>query len=84
VRVTLQAEHLNAVGFVVDYRALSVFKKYIDDTFDHRHINDVLPGNPTAELMAQHFYMWVKHQWAEVHSVSVSETGKTWATYSES
>lgn len=76
------------LGFVVDYRDLDPFKKWLDDTLDHRHINHVMPesyGNPTAENMAH----WMHRQaltlldlpaGVEV-AVSVSETPKTWATY---
>ncbi len=75
---------LDEVGFVVDYRDLAPFKDYIDDELDHRHLNDRLPGNPTAERMA----LELAH-WATQHlnlpdnvrgiGVAVSETPKTWA-----
>lgn len=82
VEVELQSKTLNAVGFVRDYRELSALKTYIDDVFDHRHLNDVLGDNgTTAEQLAKHFYDWSKERWAEVSAVSVRETPRSVATY---
>lgn len=82
VEVELQAEELNAHGFVRDYRELGALKSYIDDELDHRHLNDVLGDDGvTAELMAKHFYDWCKTRWPEVTAVRVSETPKTWSEY---
>ena len=81
VELVLAAEELNATGFVVDYNELIVFKKMIDETLDHRHLNDVLDGPTTAESIAKYLYEHAKQIWKEVISVSVSETPKTNATY---
>ncbi len=82
VVVELQAEELNAHGFVRDYLDLAELKRYIDDTLDHRHLNDVLGDDcVTAERMARHFYDWCHARWPEVRAASVSETPKTWAEY---
>ncbi|OQK17858.1 6-pyruvoyl tetrahydrobiopterin synthase [Methyloprofundus sedimenti] len=81
VELVLAAEELNATGFVVDYNDLAVFKTMIDETLDHRHLNDVLTGPTTAESIAKYLYDHAKHIWHEVISVSVSETPKTNATY---
>lgn len=84
VRVELTAPSLDDVGFVYDYGRLSFIKDHLDENFDHRHLNDVLPFNPTAEHMARHLAevvaRLVDRDDVEV-SVSVSETPKTWATY---
>lgn len=82
VELILAAEELNETGFVVDYNELVTFKKLIDETLDHRHLNDVLVGSTTAESIAKYLYDHAKQLWREVHSVSVSETPKTNATYS--
>lgn len=37
---------LNEVGFVRDYRELDAFKKWMDTTLDHRHLNDSMGGAP--------------------------------------
>lgn len=82
VEVELQSASLNDVGFVRDYRELDALKKYIDDTVDHRHLNDIFGDDKTtAEHLARHFYDWCKSRWPEVSAVRVSETPKTWAEY---
>lgn len=81
VKLTLAAEELNTTGFVVDYNGLVVFKNMIDETLDHRHLNDVLTGPTTAESIAKYLYDHARQIWQEVISVSVSETPKTNATY---
>ncbi len=82
VKVELSAETLNEHGFVRDYSELSSLKTYIDDTLDHRHLNDILGDDMvTAERLAKHFFDWCKPHLPEVSAVSVSETPKTWAEY---
>lgn len=81
IRVILQGD-TNKIGFVTDYRELDGFKQWVDDNLDHRHLNDQMAANPTAENMAAMLY----HKAHElglgnVTAVSVSETPKTWATY---
>lgn len=51
VELVLARNTLDAVGFVYDYRALDRFKVWLDGTFDHRHLNDVMGSNPTAECI---------------------------------
>ncbi|WP_234344901.1 6-pyruvoyl trahydropterin synthase family protein [Streptomyces peucetius] len=58
------------------------FKHWLDATFDHRHLDDAVPGmNPSAENLA----WWMYRQWIgrlpELSCVRVSETPRTWATY---
>ena len=79
--VELAAETLNDHGFVRDYRDLKDLKAYIDDRLDHRHLNDVLDGSPTAENLAKHLHDWCAARWPETRAVRVSETPKTWAEY---
>lgn len=82
VEVELQSETLNEAGFVRDYLELNALKKYIDETLDHRHLNDVLGDLETsAECLARHFYDWCKSRWPEVSAVRVSETPRSWAEY---
>lgn len=81
VVVELAASDLNADGFVRDYHELAALKIYIDERFDHRHLNDVLNGPSTAENMARHFYEWARSRWPEVSAVKVAETPKTWAEF---
>lgn len=83
VEVELASSKLNDVGFVFDYRALAPFKTLLDDELDHRHLNDVIPGQPSAELLAMWLYQEACHllPGAPVVAVRVSETPKTWAEY---
>ena len=82
VVVELAAATLNAFGFVRDYNDLAQFKRYIDDSFDHRHLNEALGHDAvTSEYLAQHFYDWCKSRLPETVAVRVSETPKTWAEY---
>ncbi len=82
VVVELAAAELNADGFVRDYTELGLLKAYIDECFDHRHLNDVMgDAHSTAENLARHFYDWCAARWPETAAVRVSETPKTWAEY---
>ncbi len=82
VELVLQAETLNSVGFVVDYGELKPFKAFIDETLDHRHLNDILPQT-SAEALAAFLFRKAKALWPETIAVRVSETPKTWAEYRE-
>ncbi|MGA5214794.1 6-pyruvoyl trahydropterin synthase family protein [Streptomyces cinereoruber] len=73
---------LTEAGFVRDYRELDAFKKWMDDTLDHRHLNEAMGGvSPSAENLA----VWIFDLWSarlpELTAVRISETPKTWATY---
>ncbi|MFG2719749.1 6-pyruvoyl tetrahydropterin synthase family protein [Streptomyces sp. NPDC048416] len=74
---------LTEAGFVRDYGELDAFKKWMDDTLDHRHLNEAMGGgvSPSAENLA----VWIFDLWCErlpeLTAVRVSETPKTWATY---
>ena len=82
VTVELQAQSLNEQGFVKDYLELVELKKYIDDSLDHRHLNDVLGDHcVTAEQLAQHFFFWCAKRWPEVSAVAVNETPRAFAEY---
>lgn len=81
VTVHLEAEDLDSVGFVKDYRQLDNVKKYIDDNLDHRHLNDVYDFNPTAERLAKHLYDLFIECIPQLKAVEISETPKTTAIY---
>lgn len=85
VRLSLSGP-LDATGFVFDYRRLGAFKAWLDTTVDHRVLNDVMEGNPTAERLAEHFERVASElldlpDGVLVRSVGVSETPKTWAVW---
>ena len=83
VRVTLTADHLNAVGFVLDYGDLKPLSTWLDEILDHRHLNEVVVFNPTAENLAAFVFGWIERTQPDwpVSSVGWSETPKTWAVY---
>jgi 6-pyruvoyltetrahydropterin/6-carboxytetrahydropterin synthase len=81
ITVHLKAESLDEYGFVKDYRALDAVKHYIDQTLDHRHLNDVIPGHPTSERLARFIYERFKPEIPELYAVEVSETPKTSCRY---
>jgi len=84
VRVTLGQQGLDAVGFVLDYGCLKPLSTWLDETLDHRHLNDVLSVNPTAENLARFVFDFIElsHPEWPLTSVGWSETPKTWAVYS--
>lgn len=78
----LRSPQLNHIGFVRDYRALTPIKVFLDNEWDHRHLNDVMPGiNPTAENMAKVLFNTFKEIIPELYAIEVMETPKTKARY---
>jgi 6-pyruvoyltetrahydropterin/6-carboxytetrahydropterin synthase len=56
VELELNADQLDDTGFVLDYGELAPFKRWIDDVLDHRHLNEIMAHNSTAENLAQWLY----------------------------
>lgn len=83
VELILSAPALTPPGFVLDYGELAPFGEWINDTLDHRDLNDEIPGPTTAERIAQYMFGVVRDVWPEwpLVAVRVSETPKTWAEY---
>lgn len=82
VELELGADELDHRGFVVDYGDLSVFKTYLDDKLDHRHLNDCMAANPTAEHLADMLHgVATVMLGSAVLAVRVHETPKTCAEY---
>jgi 6-pyruvoyltetrahydropterin/6-carboxytetrahydropterin synthase len=81
VWLELASDRLVAPGFVRDFGELKRFKAYLDGALDHRHLNDVLDCNPTAELLAWHLYEIADDLWDGVVAVAVEETETSWAEY---
>ncbi len=80
--VELRSETLDADGFVLDYRELGPLKTWIDDTLDHRHLNEVFGHDRvTSEILAKTIFDWARARWDHVSAVRISETPKTWAEY---
>ena len=81
VLVELEAYQPDHNGFVVDYGHLDALKHYIDTELDHHDLNQAFDFPTTAENLARHLHAWCKERWPQTVAVSVSETAKTWATY---
>lgn len=81
VWLTLESEALDATGFVVDFGDLGDFKRWVDQTLDHRHLNDVMPANPTCENLARFIFDTWQEAIPQLTAVRVSETEKTWGEY---
>lgn len=77
--------HLNDSGVVVDPSVLHEFvKNEIVDKYDHHLLNDFF-GNPTAEVLAEKFFMTLQEKWSVrncwVTQVRLSETRDTWVAF---
>jgi 6-pyruvoyltetrahydropterin/6-carboxytetrahydropterin synthase len=86
VEIVCAADELDARGMVVDYLDLDPVKRFIDETVDHRHLNDVVLGEPTAERLAWWLYESLTGTLPtavgeRVVAVRVYETPTTWAEY---
>lgn len=81
VEIELSAANVDDTGFVRDFGELRLFKAFIDSEWDHRHLNDVLDFNPTAENMARYIYDRFSQVWPELSAVRVQETETSWAEY---
>lgn len=81
VFVTLAADELDEIGFIVDYGELDRLKVWLDTTVEHQHLNAVFNFNPTAENLAKYFYEVFKRWYPQVFMVKVKETEKTEAVY---
>lgn len=86
VEVVCGAADLDRRGMVVDYFELDPVRRFIDATVDHRHLNDVLDGEPTAERLAWWLYESLKAELpvevaGKILAVRVYETPRTWAEY---
>lgn len=84
VELSAVDDELDAAGFVRDFGELSSIKRWIDETVDHRHLNDVMTCNPTAENLCRWIYDCWSSTYPELTAVRVSETPKTWAEYRRS
>lgn len=84
----LASDTLNEMGFVVDYGELNAVKTWLDANWDHQNLNDLFASEDlrfetTAENLAKYLFdrfRFTQPTWP-LSMVSVSETGKTWATY---
>lgn len=75
VCVTCQSKVLSSYGMVVDFTTI---KKLIHNKLDHKHLNDILTINPTAENLCQWIGStineYLKTDAAECVKVSIQES----------
>ena len=86
VEVIAEAADLDDRGFVVDFRELDDVKQWIDATLDHRHLNEVMEGQPSAEAIALLVHGWCTANLpapvaSKVAAVRVWETPRAYAEY---
>ncbi len=74
VTVECKAKELNNNGMVVDFTHI---KELVMDRLDHAVINDVIPGNPTAENIAR----WVVDNVPHCFRCEVQESEGNTAIY---
>jgi 6-pyruvoyltetrahydropterin/6-carboxytetrahydropterin synthase len=72
---------LNGEEYVVDFLEVKGFLKNLLPP--QVNINDILPGNPTTERLAEWIFKEVKKKFPGVEEVIVWETEKFGASYSE-
>lgn len=72
---------LDETGFVLDYRSLDFVKDYVDNTLDHRNLNDIFSVNTTVENMSKLIYDKFKPLLPTLIAVEMSETPKTNCRY---
>ena len=81
VKVELKSSDLDKQQMVQDYGELKPIKDWIDEKLDHQNLNNIIPGAPTAEVIASWIYYRWKTQFPLLSAVEVSETDKTNARY---
>ena len=86
IEVIAAAEVLDERGFVVDFKELDLVKDWVDATLDHRHLNDVMEGQPSAEAIAKLICDWCRTSLPSavaerVVAVRAWETPKAYAEY---
>ena len=74
ITVYFRIKELNEQGMVTDF---SHIKNNIASFLDHKHFNDVLPFNPTAENIAR----WVQERVDFCYRVEVQESQGNTAIY---
>ena len=86
IEVMAAADELDQRGFVVDFKELDLVKDWVDATLDHRHLNDVMEGQPSAEAIAKLICDWCRASLpaavaGKIVAVRAWETPKAYAEY---
>ena len=90
VEVEVSASELDALGMVIDFKAVKKATQEATDRLDHQYLNELKPFdqiNPTAENIArtlfQEFAATLNDDRVTVGAVTVWETERASARYSE-
>ena len=90
VRVVIEGEKLDATGMLVDFLDVKSLLGEILDRIDHQFLNEIPPFdvvNPSAENIAEYFYLQLNGKLAEtpvpvrIREVKIWETEIQSATY---
>ncbi len=86
VEVILTAPRLEEPGFVTDFGALAPFKEFLAAELDHHNLHEILPFEPTSELLAQFLAGWFIQNVeptipGRLVAVGVRETRRSWARF---
>ncbi|HUS80140.1 MAG TPA: 6-carboxytetrahydropterin synthase QueD [Armatimonadota bacterium] len=90
VQVSVTGDELSAIGMLMDFGDLKDICDAVLDGLDHADLNDIEPFdriNPTSENLARYVYEQVAERLpgpARVSRVTVYESARAWATYTES
>ncbi|MGL5261024.1 MAG: 6-pyruvoyl trahydropterin synthase family protein [Bacteroides sp.] len=82
LKIVLTGE-VNKDGFIIDYRKLDYIKQWIDETLDHRHLNDIFDFQTSVENMSRYIYKKFKPELPQLKAIELSETPKTNCRYEE-
>lgn len=74
ITVYCKSEKLNNNGMVIDFKHI---KEKIHNKLDHKHLNDILNFNPTAENIAK----WITEQVPNCYKATVQESEGNIAEY---
>lgn len=86
ITLYLKSQFVNGkTGMLVNFDEIKpAFKKYIDDVYDHKYLNDCPEFEnlvPTAENMARVFYTLLSVPLPDLYAVEVEETEGASAIY---
>jgi len=90
VEVEVQADSLDKLGMVLDFKIIRQAARKVGDELDHQYINEIPPFdqlNPTAENIAAYFFRRLAEELndtrARVHAVTLWETERACVRYTE-
>ena len=81
VELACQVSNLDGVGIGVDFGIIKCVLQGIINQLDHFDLNEQVPVNPTAELLAQWVYQQAQPKLSTLVAVSVWETEHCVVTY---